>query len=196
MFRVLFGDPALPQRKAFAADPFARRRTGSPATHWLIPSSARPGILIILQHPAESWVGSCVLRQTITLKSKDALMAQSDIATDETSRLIASNKVEGTAVYNAQQEKLGAIHNFMVDKVSGQVEYAILSFGGLFGLGADYYPLPWNVLTYDTEQGGYVVDLDKSVLDKAPRYSGEEEPVFDRAYGRDVYGYYGVAYPW
>lgn len=123
-------------------------------------------------------------------------MADSNIATDETTRLIASNKVEGTAVYNTQGEKLGSIHNFMVDKLSGQVEYAVLSFGGLFGMGGDYYPLPWSMLTYDTDQGGYVVNLDKSVLEKAPRYSGGSEPSFDRDYGREIHGYYGVNYPY
>ena len=70
--------------------------------------------------------------------------------TDETDRLIASNKVEGTAVYNRQGERLGSIYNFMVDKRSGQVEYAVLSFGGFLGIGEDYYPLPWKALTYDT----------------------------------------------
>ncbi|RIA46242.1 PRC-barrel domain protein [Hephaestia caeni] len=116
------------------------------------------------------------------------------IATDETDRLIASNKVEGTTVYNDEGEKLGSIYNFMVDKVSGEVEYAVLQFGGLFGLGADYYPLPWDLLTYDTEQGGYVVDLDKETLEAAPRYS-DEEPRYDRAYGEQVYGHYGLTYP-
>lgn len=118
-----------------------------------------------------------------------------DIATDETSRLIASNKVEGTLVYNRAGEKLGSIYNFMVDKQSGEAEYAVLQFGGLFGLGSDYYPLPWSVLTYDTDQGGYVIDLDKSVLEKAPRYASGGEPHFDRDYGRQVYGYYGITYP-
>lgn len=123
-------------------------------------------------------------------------MAQTDIATDETNRLIASNKVEGTTVYNAQREKLGSIYNFMVEKRSGKVEYAVLQFGGLFGLGSDYYPLLWDVLTYDTDQGGYVVNLDKSVLEQAPRYAGDSEPAFDRNYGREVYGHYGVDYPY
>lgn len=123
-------------------------------------------------------------------------MAQTDIATDETNRLIASNKVDGTAVYNAQSEKLGSIYNFMVDKRSGKVEYAVLQFGGLLGIGSDYYPLPWDVLTYDTDQGGYVVNLDKSMLEKAPRYASDAEPAFDRDYGREVYGYYGVTYPY
>ena len=95
-------------------------------------------------------------------------MTQTDVPVDETTRLIASNKVEGTAVYNRNSEKLGSIYNFMVDKESGQVEYAVLSFGGLFGMGGDYYPLPWDVLSYDTDRGGYVVDLEKEVLEKAP----------------------------
>ena len=122
-------------------------------------------------------------------------MSHTDIATDETDRLIASNKVEGTAVYNREGEKLGSIYNFMVDKRAGKVEYAVLQFGGLFGIGSDYYPLPWDVLTYDTRQGGYVVALDRAMLEKAPRYSGDAQPAFDRNYGRDVYGYYGVDYP-
>ena len=115
-------------------------------------------------------------------------------ATDETHRLIASDKVEGTAVYNREGEKLGHVTNFMVDKHSGQAEYAVLQFGGLFGIGSDYYPIPWEMLTYDTEMGGYMVDLDKDQLNDAPRY-GESEPDFDDEYGRSVYGYYGLNYP-
>lgn len=121
-------------------------------------------------------------------------MTDMDIATDETERLIASNKVEGTSVYDAQGEKLGTIHNFMVDKDSGQVEYAVLQFGGLFGLGSDYYPLPWEKLSYDVDEGGYVVDIDKETLEDAPRYS-DSEPVYDQGYGEQVYGHYGLTYP-
>jgi sporulation protein YlmC with PRC-barrel domain len=117
-----------------------------------------------------------------------------NVATDETSSLIASDKVEGTSVYNAKGEKLGSIYNFMVDKRSGEVEYAVLQFGGVLGLGSDYYPLPWDVLDYDTDKGGYRVDLDKSTLEKAPHYSAAKQPAFDRTYGEQVYGYYGVPY--
>ncbi|MEC3910606.1 PRC-barrel domain-containing protein [Sphingobium sp. CR2-8] len=110
--------------------------------------------------------------------------------------LIASDRVEGTAVYNRQGEKLGRISNFMVDKVSGHVRYAVLSFGGFLGMGNDHYPLPWSMLTYDTGQGGYVVDLNKSLLDNAPRYANEDRPDYDDGYGRNVYQYYGLIYPW
>jgi hypothetical protein len=125
---------------------------------------------------------------------RNSSMSDTNIASDETSRLIASNKVEGTSVYNLHDERLGSIHNFMVDKKTGRVEYAVLQFGGLFGLGSDYYPLPWEVLTYDTQKTGYIVDLDKSVLEKAPHYTANSHPDFDDEYGRQVYDHYGVAY--
>ncbi|HVH94386.1 MAG TPA: PRC-barrel domain-containing protein [Nocardioidaceae bacterium] len=116
----------------------------------------------------------------------------SPAATDETNRLIASDKVEGTAVYNRQGERLGSIYNFMVDKRSGQVEYAVLSFGGFLGIGDDYYPLPWKTLKYDTGQGGYVVDLDKDRLQGAPRYERSEVPDWDDpGYGRRLDDFYG-----
>jgi hypothetical protein len=95
-------------------------------------------------------------------------MANTDIPIDKTGRLTPSNKVDATAVYNQQGDKRGSIYNFMVDKRSGQIKYAVRTFGGLFGRSGDYYPLPWNVLTYGTDQGGYVVNLNKSALEKAP----------------------------
>lgn len=117
------------------------------------------------------------------------------IATNETDLLIASNKVEGTAVYDRDGEKLGAINTLMIDKYSGQVEYAVLQFGGIFGFGSDYYPLPWDKLEYDAEEGGYVVDIDKARLENAPKYVVGEEPAYDRSYGERVYAYYGMNYP-
>jgi len=110
--------------------------------------------------------------------------------------MIASDRVEGTTVYNRQGDKLGHISNFMVDKVSGHVRYAVLSFGGFLGIGNDHYPLPWSMLAYDTHKGGYVVELAKEVLDNAPRYTNDLRPDYDDQYGRSIYRYYGLAYPW
>ena len=104
--------------------------------------------------------------------------------------LIASDRVEGTVVYNRQGDRLGTIENFMVDKLTGKVDYANLSFGGLFGVGASLHPLPWNVLDYDKDKGGYVVDLDKETLEKAPKYDRDTAPAFDDEYKRGVDDYY------
>jgi PRC-barrel domain len=113
------------------------------------------------------------------------------VATDETDRLIASNKVEGTAVYNRQGERLGTVYNFMVDKRSGQVAYAVMSFGSFLGMGGSYHPLPWKVLTYDTGKGGYVVDLDKDRLQHAPSYAEGASPNWgDRSWSGRIDAYY------
>ncbi len=104
--------------------------------------------------------------------------------------VISSDSVEGTSVYNPGGEKLGSIDDLMIDKLSGQVCYAVLEFGGFLGMGTDRYPIPWRVLKYSKEQGGYVVPLDKERLKGAPRYSEDEVPVYDREYGSRINGYY------
>ncbi len=113
---------------------------------------------------------------------------------DEAHDLIASDRVEGTAVFNRQGEKLGTISKFMVGKRSGRVEYAVMGFGGLFGMGERDYPLPWNVLDFDPDKGGYVVDLDKEQLKNAPSVERGTDPAYDRDYGEQVYTYYGIVY--
>jgi hypothetical protein len=122
-------------------------------------------------------------------------MAEHDIAPDETTTLIGSDKVEGTSVFDPSGDKLGSIHNFMVDKKSGQAKYAVLSFGGVLGMGADYCPVPWQSLTYDTNKNGYVVDIDKNTLKSGPRYNVNDEPEYDRAYGETINGHYGMDDP-
>jgi hypothetical protein len=112
----------------------------------------------------------------------------------ETAGLISSDKVEGTAVYDAKGEHIGSIERVMIDKVGGQVAYAVLQFGGFLGLGSDYYPIPWESLKYDTRLGGYRLNITEAQLKNAPKYSGESWNWEDRARGRKVYDYYGATW--
>lgn len=111
-----------------------------------------------------------------------------------TEDVISSSRVEGSLVYNADGDKLGSINDLMIDKRSGQIRYAVLEFGGFLGMGTDRYPLPWGTLKYDTRMDGYVVPLDKAMLERAPRYAATDAPRYDDSYGRKVYDYYGM--PW
>ncbi len=108
------------------------------------------------------------------------------------SHVISSDRVEGSSVYNANGEKLGSIDDLMIDKLSGQVRYAVLEFGGFLGMGTDRYPLPWSMLKYNTKLEGYVVPVDKSQLEQAPRYSPNEIPEYSDEYGHKVYDHYGI----
>ena len=110
------------------------------------------------------------------------------------SLVISSDKVQGTAVYNPNGDKLGSIDDLVIDKRSGLVRYATLEFGGFLGLGTDRYPIPWSLLTYDTNLEGYVVPLEQTQLEGAPRHEPAERPIYTDEYGRRVYDHYGVSW--
>lgn len=124
-------------------------------------------------------------------------MATSTIESrDETTSLIGSDKVDGTAVYGADTKRIGEVKRVMIDKLSGKVAYAVLSFGGFLGIGEDYYPIPWAMLKYDTNLGGYVVGLTKDQLDRAPKYTESTGWNWNRDNDRRVYQYYRVDPYW
>lgn len=114
----------------------------------------------------------------------------------ETHDLVASDKVIGTKVYDRQGEHIGAVERIVLEKVSGRVAYAVLSFGGFLGIGEDYYPLPWSKLRYDEKLEGFRVDISKDQVEGAPRYRRDEDYEWSTENGRRVYDYYGVTPYW
>ena len=110
--------------------------------------------------------------------------------------LIAADKVKGTNVYNLAGEKLGSVDDIMIDKISGRAIYAVMSFGGFLGMGEKYHPLRWATLNYDMQRGGYVVDLDKRLLEGALNYDRRSEFEWTPDYGRKVDSYYKAPSSW
>jgi len=87
---------------------------------------------------------------------------------DDRHALISSRRVEGTPVCNRANQKLGTIHSVMIDKVSGQVAYAVLSFGGFLGLGEHVQAVPWGALRYDPVLDVYMADATREQIESAP----------------------------
>ena len=115
---------------------------------------------------------------------------------DFSHELISSRRVEGTPVYNQDDLKLGSIHSVMIEKRSGQVAYAVMATGGLLGFNERVHPIPWDMLTYDVDRDGYVVDLDRDMLKDAPTMSLDDaDRPYDRRYDEQVSSYYGRL-PW
>ena len=114
----------------------------------------------------------------------------------ETGRLIGSDKVDGTAVYGADQKRIGSVERVMIDKLSGKVAYAVISYGGFLGMGEELYPTPWSNLRYDTNLGGYLVNLTKDQLDNAPRYANEDDWEWSRENDKRIYEYYRATPFW
>ena len=124
----------------------------------------------------------------------DKNLATADV--HETHDLIASDKVEGTRVYDPSGTDIGTIERLLIEKRSGKVSYAVLSFGGFLGIGHDHYPLPWSKLNYDEQLAGYRVDISKEQLEGAPKYETEGDDFWSADNGRRIYDYYGVTPYW
>lgn len=111
----------------------------------------------------------------------------------ETVSLIGSDKVDGTPVYGRDSGKIGTVQRVMIDKISGKVAYAVISFGGFLGMGEDYFPIPWASLKYDTELGGYRVGVTEDQLNKAPKFNRNTDWDWsDRTRDRSIHDYYGT----
>ena len=127
----------------------------------------------------------------------DTPMSSAATDTRETHSLISSDKVEGTALRRPNGDKIGEIERVMIDKRSGKVAYAVMSFGGFLGIGEDYYPVPWNKLTYNTALDAYELDITEDQLRGAPKYSAGTN--FDYSHesgGRAIHDYYNVPPYW
>jgi hypothetical protein len=119
------------------------------------------------------------------------------VASSSAHRLIAGDRVAGTSVYDPRGIKLGTVEDVMIDKTTGRIAYAILSFGGFLGIGGRHHPLPWDALRYDPALSGYVVNLTREQLEKAPTYGDKTPPPWeDEAWGRRVHDYYGAEPYW
>ena len=111
--------------------------------------------------------------------------------------LIESDRVEGTTVYDPSGNNIGSIKRLMIEKISGKVTYAVMSFGGFLGMGADEHTIPWNKLTYDTSLGGYRTDITEEQLRGAPSLSGDRDYDWkDRQREAELHDYWRSPYYW
>jgi hypothetical protein len=111
----------------------------------------------------------------------------------ETVSLIGSDKVEGTAVYGMDDRKIGSVQRIMIDKVSGKIAYAVVSFGGFLGMGEEYFPMPWAALKYDTGLEGYRANVTEDQLQGAPKFNRNTDWDWsDRSRDRTINDYYGT----
>ncbi len=126
----------------------------------------------------------------------EAPLPDNERVTDPAHELISSRRVEGTEVWSRTDGKLGTIHSVMIEKRTGKVAYALLSFGGFFGIAGRIHPMPWDMLRYDPDFDAYMVDVSYDQLKNAPTlHLDKADRPRDRAYDEEVAGYYGRL-PW
>ncbi len=111
-------------------------------------------------------------------------------------RAILSSRVKGTSVYNTTGDKIGHVEDVVLDKMSNNIMFAVLGFGGILGMGEKYHPVPWSVLDYNTDRGGYVVPMSQDVLEKAPTTRLEDITRDDADLRTRAYDYYNAPHYW
>lgn len=125
-----------------------------------------------------------------------ALDLPADQIEDRGHALISTRRVEGTVVYSRTGEKLGTVRLVMLNKRSGEAVFAVMSFGDFLGMGEVAHPVPWPMLTYDADRDGYIIDLDREQLEKAPTFRLDEADRPREQSDQDsVYSYYGPLFP-
>lgn len=121
--------------------------------------------------------------------------AQTTDAAEGDLRLILGSRVNGAPVYNPAGDHIGHVDDLSIERKDGRVVYAIMSFGGFLGIGEKFHPIPWSLLDYDPDRGGYVVSLDRATLEAAPHYERNELVTLGGpSHGADaarIFEYYG-----
>lgn len=104
----------------------------------------------------------------------------------------ARKSILGAKVINAEQEHLGRIEDLVIDTRDNRVAYAILSFGGVLGLGDKHFAIPWEALSFDLSEKVAVLDMDKDRLKNAPGFDQDKWPdMADEGWNTQILGYYG-----
>ena len=111
-------------------------------------------------------------------------------ATSTKNRLLSTEDLQGTDVFGAAGDKIGSIDHLMVDRETGQVVYAVISFGGFLGLGESHYPVPWRALRYSDQQEGYLTNINEGMVRDAPAFS--DDSYGNREWERSLFRHYGA----
>ena len=111
---------------------------------------------------------------------------------------ILASKVKGTPVYNSNGDRMGTVEDIVLDKMSNNIMFAVLGSGGMLGMGEKFRPIPWSVLDYDPDKGGYVVPVSKEVLENAPSYRMEDLTSDDgeESIRAEAFSYYNAERYW
>lgn len=112
-------------------------------------------------------------------------------------QVMAADTLRGDSVFNTQGEKLGEIHDIMLDVPNGRIAYAVLAFGGVMGIGDKLFAIPWNALTLDADRRCFVLDIEKERLRNAPGFDKRHWPsMADPGWVGEVHSFYGSRGYW
>jgi sporulation protein YlmC with PRC-barrel domain len=142
-------------------------------------------------------MASAYPQNTTYTGSKPAIVGARKFSEGPGPEIMAASTLEGDEVINGRGEDLGKIKEIMIDVPSGRVAYAVLSSGGLLGIGDKLFAIPWAALTLDVDRKCFVLDVDAERLKMAPGFDKDHWPTMaDFKWASEVHAYYGQRNYW
>ena len=169
------------------------------ATGEKLPAENRPWTLLHQVAPDDDWTHTAsrtVVGAGIAANGFSLFWGDDRGQAVSSKPVIESDRVEGTAVYDSNGHHIGTIKRLLIEKVSGRVTYAVMTFGGFLGIGSHEHTIPWDKLDYDTRLGGYRTDISEEQLHGAPAVFGDEDVWPDRKREQDVHDYWQTRPYW
>lgn len=112
-------------------------------------------------------------------------------------RVLSASTLAGDSVRNSAGDDLGKVDEIMIDIPSGKIAYAVLSFGGVMGMGNKLFAVPWSALKVDEDEKCFILEMDKKTLEDAPGFDKSQWPdMADTGYATEVYEFYGATPYW
>ncbi len=112
-------------------------------------------------------------------------------------KVLSASTLAGDPVRNSAGEDLGKVDQLMIDLQSGKVAYAVLSFGGVLGMGNKLFAVPWSAFKIDEDEQCFILDADKKTLENAPGFDKNNWPdMADTTWRSKVYEYYDAVPYW
>ena len=100
----------------------------------------------------------------------------------------------GADVENPQGQDLGDIKDVVIDRASGRIAYAVVSFGGFLGMGEKLFAVPWGAFSQPSDnKDKFVLAVDKERLTNAPGFDANNWPqMASQEWVTSLYSYYNV----
>jgi len=118
-------------------------------------------------------------REELKEQQQDVKEAQKELRQETNKKMMEvsrASKIIGTDVKNPHGDNLGGIKDLVLDPINGNIVYAVVSYGGVLGMGSKLFAIPWSVLRWSRDKDYYVLDMDKETLKKAPGFDRDHWP--------------------
>ena len=114
-------------------------------------------------------------------------------------QVLPATTMIGSKVVNPAGEQLGNLKELVIDLDEGRIAYAVLSFGGIMGMGDKLFAIPWEALVLNAKERTFILDVEKEVLKEAPGFDKDRWPddaQYEAGWLLDIYEYYGYSPYW